>query len=417
MRVGAGNATILFSEELLPVEGFIGIHDLPKVGVVLLQGNDTKMALVSIEIVMLWDDFIDKCRNTAAGILDVPKENVWIHVTHAISTPHAPGGPLVGLGGNTIGKVGVDDNKRKVYEGAIYVALIDALMEATHVRNATLLVGSGKCDLIRGRDVQTPEGWWIGIDGDGPSNETMTIISLVDEVGNYIANLISYGMKPCVIDNAEMDKGTRMISADAPGLMCRLLEKHYNAPTLYFTAAAGDRVPVKTAWFDHIGADGKIMTTDLGVKKGLEFANELAAEMTVKAIEIIDNSKEESVQDIIIKQTEYEWPTKGRIEMHPYKELTFESNGRGNVPVGLLSLGNVAFVSSKPEINVITEYQLQQQSDYEHTLYISMVNGGMKYMPDWKSYDELRWEALNSMLMPGAAEKFVEEAIKLMGEE
>ena len=43
-----------------------------------------------------------------------------------------------------------------------------------------------------------------------------------------------------------------------------------------------------------------------------------------------------------------------------------------------------------------------------------MINGGMKYMPDKKSYDELHWEALSSMLMPGAAEKFVETALEIL---
>jgi hypothetical protein len=38
-----------------------------------------------------------------------------------------------------------------------------------------------------------------------------------------------------------------------------------------------------------------------------------------------------------------------------------------------------------------------------------MVNGGMKYMPDKASYDNNTWEAQSSMLMPGAAEAFVEK--------
>ena len=45
-----------------------------------------------------------------------------------------------------------------------------------------------------------------------------------------------------------------------------------------------------------------------------------------------------------------------------------------------------------------------------------MVGGGMKYMPDQASYERLSWEALTSMLMPGAAEKFVDTAIQLLEE-
>ena len=98
MKVGAGNAEIMFQKELFPLEGFCGIHDLPKVSVLVIE-EAQKVAIVSIEIVMLWDDFIEKCRKAVAEITDTPPENVWIHVTHAITTPHAPGGPRIGLGG------------------------------------------------------------------------------------------------------------------------------------------------------------------------------------------------------------------------------------------------------------------------------------------------------------------------------
>ena len=61
MKVGAGNAEIMFQKELFPLEGFCGIHDLPKVSVLVIE-EAQKVAIVSIEIVMLWDDFIEKCR-------------------------------------------------------------------------------------------------------------------------------------------------------------------------------------------------------------------------------------------------------------------------------------------------------------------------------------------------------------------
>ena len=40
----------------------------------------------------------------------------------------------------------------------------------------------------------------------------------------------------------------------------------------------------------------------------------------------------------------------------------------------------------------------------------------MKYMPDLDSYRRISWESQASMLMPGAAETFVNTAVKLMEE-
>lgn len=420
MRAGAGNAVIEFGEELLPLEGFCGIHDLPKVSVLVMEG-DQRVAIVSIEIVMLWDAFLDKCKKTVAKATGTPEENVWIHVTHAITTPHAPGGPLIGLGGAVVDSRKGEDTelvlkRRALYEDTIYRALMEAVQGSAKMLEAKLYVGAGECDLIEGRDIETPGGWWIGTKGAGESNETMTILVFKDMEEHVIASLISYGMKPCVIDNSEMNKNKRLISADAPGLCCRRLEERFGAPVLYCTAAAGDRIPVKTAWYDRVGVNGGIETVDLGVAKGIEFANEIAGEMAQTAEKIINAAREILVTTISHRADSFWWDTKGRVPMHPYRELSFTKEGSKEVPVEVISFGNVALVGGKPEINAITEKQLREGSRWEYTLYLSMVGGGMKYMPDAASYDRLSWESLSSMFMPGAAEKFVETAIRLLEE-
>lgn len=86
------------------------------------------------------------------------------------------------------------------------------------------------------------------------------------------------------------------------------------------------------------------------------------------------------------------WETKRHIPLQPYKELTFAADGKLEVPVEVITLGNVALVAGKPEINTITERQMQERSRYPHTLYVSMVDGGMKYMPDLDSYRRISWD-------------------------
>lgn len=420
MKVGAGNAQIVFQKELFPLEGFCGIHDLPRVSVLIIE-DVQKAAIVSVEMVMLWDDLIGQCRETVEMLTNTPVENVWIHVTHAITTPHAPGGPQIGLGGEvTENKPDSPETellqKRGCYEKAVIQALQEAAENASILREAELFVGTGFCDLIRGRDIETPDGWWIGIDGVGESNETMTVLSFRDTNSDLIAALISYGMKPCVIDNSEMDKGKRLVSADAPGLCCRELENALGAPILYCTAAAGDRVPLRTAWYDRVGSDGLLETVDLGVEKGIAFAKELGHEMAQEVMRIIREAEPDEVHGVSHKTGKFEWEMKERVPMRPYRELTFKGNGFKEVPVEVISFGNVALVAGKPEINALTERQLQERSKYTHTLYLSMVNGGMKYMPDRESYRRISWEAQASMFLPGAAEMFVDTAIKLMEE-
>ena len=420
MKVGAGNAQIVLQKELFPLEGFYGIHDLPKVSVLIID-DVQKVAVVSVEMVMLWDDLISQCKKAVEKLTNTPIGNVWIHVTHAITTPHAPGGPQIGLGGEvTENKSDSPETellqKRVCYENAVMQALQTAAVNASILKEAKLFVGTGCCDLIRGRDIETPNGWWIGTDGAGESNETMTVLGFRDTNSDLIAALISYGMKPCVIDNSEMDKGKRLVSADAPGLCCRELENILGATILYCTAAAGDRVPLRTAWYDQIGPDGWPETVDLGVEKGIAFARELGHEMAQAAMRIIKEAEPDEVHGVSHKTGKFVWETKERSPMRPYKELAFKKDGWKEVPVEVISLGNVALVAGKPEINALTERQLQERSRYSHTLYLSMVNGGMKYMPDQDSYRRISWEAQASMFLQGAAEMFVDTAIKLMEE-
>ena len=186
------------------------------------------------------------------------------------------------------------------------------------------------------------------------------------------------------------------------------------ATVLYCTAAAGDRVPVKTAWYDRIGPDGRPETVDLGVEQGIAFAKELAGQMAAVAAQIIEDGEPVKVHGISQKKASFIWETKGRIPLQPYRELTFAADGKIEVLVEVITLGNIALVAGKPEINTVTERQMQEQSQYPHTLYVSMVNGGMKYMPDLDSYRRISWEAQASMLMPGAAETLVDTAVKLM---
>jgi len=45
---------------------------------------------------------------------------------------------------------------------------------------------------------------------------------------------------------------------------------------------------------------------------------------------------------------------------------------------------------------------------------MSMVNGGMKYMPDRLSYERCTWESQNTALMPGTAEQWRDMTLGLL---
>lgn len=415
---GAGTAHIIFPKELFPHEGFCGIHDDPAARVLLLDCGE-KTAIVCLELVMLDRDDIATAKQLICDAAGIKLENIWVHVTHAITTPHAPHAPR-GMGGVEL-EISEEEKKTlndkiALFRGAVMAAIQDAAQKAAaDLRAATMGLGTCQCAVNVNRDVATPHGWWINFDPNGPSNHTATLLRFDDEQGKPIAALISYGLKPCAIDNSEMEKNTRLVSSDVPGLACTILEEQLGAPVLFAMSAAGDQVPLEQAWYDVVEDDGTVRKIDNGVQAGLEIVDRLGRRMaqdiapTISAI-----SCDQSAPDIRLADGGIEWPGKGRGKMVPTKTPDYAEKGTERVGAEVMVIGDVALIGVKPELCAATEAQLQAASPFAHTLVVSMVNGGQKYMPDQKSYDNITWEAQSAPLMPGAAEAWVEMATGLL---
>lgn len=418
LYAGAGKALIRFREEMLPLEGFQGVHDDPAARVLLLSCGE-RAVIACLELVMLPPDGTDAVKRRISEITDTKYENIWVHTTHAITTPHAPHAPM-GMGGVPLELSG-EEKKTLEYKRALYMdALLEAISQASEdaaraFRPAQMGIGAGECRVNVNRDVHTPYGWWIGFAPEEPSNHTATVLRFEGEDGGLIASLLSYGLKPCAIDNSEMDRGTRLISPDVPGLACRLLEERFGAPCLFAMSAAGDQVPLRQAWYDVVEPDGSIRKVDLGVREGLKIVEELGRRMAREITPIVEKTVcDQSAPVIRVAEGHIDWPGKARANMELTRQAVYTQQGSQRVDALVIAIGDTALVGLKPEINTPTEAQLQAASPYGHTLVVSMVNGGQKYMPDSRAYENSTWEAQSAPFMPGAAEAWVEEAARVL---
>ena len=456
LKAGAGKAAIQFPDALFPLEGFCCVHDEPYARILLLE-SENRAVIAALELVMLPETILEDLKTLIERITGAPRENIWIHVTHAITTPHAPGGPMIGPGGRSVKETPLDAEvpsgaemrsgsevrsdakvpsgveqeleggekadlyarercQYRLYEKALNTAVSCAAALALEtLEEAFVGVGEGLCDINCNRDIQTPYGWWIGTGGNGMSNKQLSLIKFETMKGQPIAFLMSYGIKPCAIDNSQMTENKRQVSSDVPGRACRQMEQTFNAPVLFLMSAAGDQIPKEQAWYDTVLDDGTVKTIDRGVEQGLCIVEKLGDIMAGTAMAMARQIKCMEITQLNILKTAFDWPTKERIELHPRKTFEFTTDGKkAAVPVEVILLGPIAFVATMPEVNCITERELKQLSPFKYTFLATMVNGGMKYMPDQQSYENITWEAINSMLMPKAAEAFVQEAVKLM---
>ena len=415
---GAGKSTIHFPEALFPIEGFMGVHDAPAARVLVMECGE-KAALVSLELVMLPPELVDMVKCIVADHIAVKKENIWVHTTHAITTPHAPHAPM-GMGGIAL-EISEDvkknlEAKLELYTNVVMSAVTEATKEAgASFCPAVLGTGQAESHISINRDMETPFGWWIGINPEGITDPTVSLLRFDDENGKAIALVMNSGFKPCAIDNSQMQENKRLVSSDVPGLACRLIEQEMGAPCLFVMGAAGDQVPKEQALLDEVLDDGTVRTCDLGVEEGLKIVDRLGCQMAADVLPAAKGIRcNEESPIITLRETSVTWAGKGRIPMIPRKTVQFVPEHDVEIGGSVLVIGDIALVSLKPEVNAITAQELSSRSPYKRTLLFSMVNGGQKYMPDAASYEKITWEAQNSMMMPGAAEHWVETVSDLL---
>ena len=388
LKAGAGAQEIVFEQAMFPVEGFNGeVHQNPYVRVLVLE-RETKVAIVSYETVNVPSDVIAAVKESVGKITDTPAENVWVHATHAITTPHAPD----------------DAAKRELFvESMTTAAAAAAEQAAATFQPAQVGVATGELDVNANRGIQIGENWYYGLNSTMPSNKKMTIVSFASLEGDPIGFFISYGIKPTAIDNVEMSAGTRKISSDVPGVACQMMEEEFGVPAMFCMPCCGDQIPKETAMFYVENEKGEAELVELSVAEGIEIVERLGDEMGDKAIEIAKGiTYTTESQEIVAADTSFTWSNKNE-------------DGEVTIDVRGITIGDdIAFVGIKPETNAATEQQLWEASPYKYTMVLSFLDGDQKYMPDAQGHELHTWEWKRSGTAKGSAEKFVEVAVELL---
>ena len=420
LKAGFGRGEILFPDDLFPVEGFIGIHDSPWARLMVLEANGVKVAIAALEMVNVPPRGIELCQRIIEEKNGVPAARCWVHVTHAITTMHEPG-PM-GPPEHRPPASERDLLQQKLFYEAIERAITEAAEQAADsFGEARFGWGTGECNVNMNRDVETPFGWWTRLNPNGPSNKTMTVLRVEDMDGKPKGAFVSYGLKPCAIDMSGMDTHDRQVSSDVSGAACLLAEAQLGAPVMFCCGAAGDQVPREQSFLDRITEDGRLEHDDAGVMAGIGIVDRLGTEMGADILRIANDISCECDAATIAHETiSFVWPGKDGRPRRPRgpakREGDYPVEGEHSVEAEIITLGDGAFVAEKPEVNCQTELELKADSPYTHTCLICMVNGGFKYMPDKLAYERYTFEAQNSALQPGAAEKFVEVVSRALNE-
>jgi hypothetical protein len=392
LKAGAGVGVMDLSPVLAlgPLDGLYAVYDNPHARVLVLETNE-KIAIVSLELVNPPAEGVEMAKDVVSELTGTPRDNIWVHATHAITTPHAPRSP---------------GQQMEMFLGAIETAITEAARQAADsFQPAVAGVGTGICDVNRNRNVWIDGKPYYGLDGAyGKSDKDLTILR-VDAAtsGAPIGFLIHYGMKPDAINNTQQSVNGRLVSSDVPGYVSTYMEEEFGgAPALYLMGAAADQVPKKTADYYQADPDGKAQRIELPVAEGLRIVKELGTEMGDIAIGIAQGiPRTESGWAIALDSGSFSWP---------------DNRGTALVEVDVKAIrfGDVALVGLKPEVNALTGLQLKEASPFTTTMIVSFLDGDQKYIPDAQALADNTWEASRTGIATGAAEEFVNTAIALL---
>lgn len=414
MFAGAGKEEILLKEEYLVIEEFAIVHRALDVRAIMIE-SQKKFAFISIEMTSLPEKEIEEIKNRIVEVVPLEKENIWVSCTHTFSAPH--------LLPDFILMEQEKIEKKSEYRRAIQDAAVAAIQKARdRMTKITLRFGTAFCEINTARDVELEDGWWIGETGKGLVNHEVQTLRLDNEDGKPIAVIFNYAIQSSVLDGSTLSAGGKAVSPDIAGTACDYVERKYrkpNAVALFLLGAAGDQVPVKKS-ISETFVNGERVRKDRH-EEGFKICEKLGMSLGEAVYASAEKSKPiPGICPISIDRKQIKVPAKemqrNLKDLRPVKEFTYVSAGDSITEVEVVTLGDLAIVGVKPELNCITATAIKACSPYKNTWIATMVNGASKYMADKSSYDRFTYEAQNSPFGKGAAEILMKESIQMLNE-
>ena len=408
MKIGIGQSKMEFPTGFFPTEGFVKQAHPLYVRVFFID-EKTPFALVSIEMTSLSDEECARIKKETAILLGIEENQVWAAATHTFSAPHIL--PDFAL------KTEEEKEKRTLLQRTLGDAIRAAVWQAKQeAKDSKLTLFQGEISVIASRDIELPDGWWIGCGGSGPSDKTLTVLEVKQE-GKTKALLLHANVQSSILDGTGAADG-KCVSGDLAGIACAELEKRYPGATVMFMiGAAGDQAPVKRAKGYAPDGQGGYQEIDLH-EDGIPLAETLGQKLATDVMAALRNDGVQLNGQAKTASRSFYAPAKkmnrNLRELKPTHSCAWELDGEKEQTIELFALGDLAIIGVKPELTYPTLKQLQEASPYPVTLAATMINGGAKYMADQSAYDRCMYEAINSPFAPGAAEMLVKEAAALM---
>lgn len=410
IRAGAGEAKIIFPEEMFPTEGehYTGIHDDPVAHVVCFadgQGQDAeKYVIVQLNLVSYFDT--KGVKELVSGLTGAKKEHVLVHCTHNLATPHC---------------FGRETDKRyiELYTGAVDQALNKAVEAADKtLRPAVLSFGTAVSNVNVSRVIPCGEGLWQGTNEEGVTDHTVPVIRVDNEDGGCIALLYAVNMAPGVLEGSFLENGGRLVTGDVAGASEVYIKRVFpNAVCCYCLGASSDQWQALRAVPDFVNEKGERVTEDLH-ETGFIYADALGRKLAAAVTAAAFACEPETVNSIQMETREYCYPGQkeigrvfhlmkpGKVVFEPAEDVTSDAT--------VLMIGGIGIVAGHAEINVSTLHEIREKTKCRRVFFMSFTDGAGGYMASKENYDGWGYQCRKSSFARGSAELFAVNMAKLL---
>ena len=358
-------------------KGNLGVHDDLTATALALDDGLHRAVIVACDLLAINE-------HTVARIQAQTGSNVVICCSHTHS------GPVTYAGQHS-------PRKNRDYitylVGQIVKAVKDALAD---LRPARLTWAQGEADIAVNRRERKPDGHIeIGVNPTGPIDHTLSVMQAQTLDGKPIVTVVNFQCHGTVLGPKNL-----LVSADWIGAMRRNVEQASGAPVVYLQGATGDLNP------DHErGADDLQAVESIGVR---------IADSVGQVLHILAPISGESVsfhQEQVWLALEAEAqgltppPTYRAVlakmahvprfmvdfvlnQRYPWKTLITPRDGYWSVPVVLTHIraGDLALYALGAEIFTEIGMAIKQASPTSHTLFTSVSNGCIGYLPTAKEH-------------------------------
>lgn len=221
-----------------PCDVSVAIHDDLYLSGVCLDDGQKKVLLISYDLLGLDAWYVEEIRKRCAAVIGGKEEDVLLSCTHTHGGPHT----------RTVTLKSVADD---VFAHKVIDWTVEAVRSIQNYTECDVYFYSGKCNMNINRRVvfnynhceQLSDHRDLEPLADGFCDRELGMLLFYNKSNRQICHsIVNYAAHP--LASHTHGKSGHTITADFPGVFCRMMAEESGAPCTYFTGAAGDLFPI-----------------------------------------------------------------------------------------------------------------------------------------------------------------------------